>query len=1577
MHRPPRSGPFLPRRKAAKPSSVLMESVERRLMLAADVVISEFMASNSRTLADRDGDFSDWIEIHNRGDAPADLTGWYLTDDAADPDQWPFPSVTLAPNEMLIVFASEKDPALGGPELRANFRLERGGEYLGLVRPDGVTAAFEYAPQFPEQSEDVSYGLARPDAAPDEHAFFTRPTPGQPNQPTTPTSALSPVFSHESQTFAGSITVALSAASPTAQIRYTTNGSTPSAASPLYAGPVMVTANTQLRARVFEAGKEPGPVVTRTYVAMDADVQGFESNLPVFVLDTFGQSLSDTTLRSVAAYVIEPNRLDGRARMVDLPQFAGRGGLRYRGQSSQGFEKRPYAFETWDENGRDLSVPLLGMPAESDWILYNPYSEKSLLQNHLAYAWSNRMGRYASRTRFVEVFLNRGDGRIDYADYIGVYILEEKIKRDDDRVDIEALGPNDNTEPDVTGGYIFKNDKTDGGESPFYTSRGYDFLHVEPEAFELTPQQKNYLYGYLNAFEAALYGPNFADPVDGYAKYIDVDSWIDHHIMVEMAKNIDGFRISTYYHKDRGGKITMGPIWDYNLSMGNANYGGGNSPTGWYGASLSDGEYPYWRRLFQDPNFQQRYTDRWQELRRDVFRTDRLMTDVEAAVRLLADNTDNYPIGPDPAQSPNNALVRNFQRWKVLGVHLWPNAFVSPSYVEEVEYLKAFLGTRWNWMDAQYLAAPTANRAGGPQSAPTQLVLTGAGTQIFYTTDGSDPRLSGGARNPAAALYTAPISIDKTTRIRARAFSGGRWSGVTDLAYFFDQGLRVSEVMYHPHDGAPGGTRVAGDYEFVELHNGGAQPIDLGGYRFDAGIDYTFAAGTVLAPGQHLVLASDAAAFAERYPNVAVHGVYAGRLDDNGERLRLLSGVGVPVIDFTYDDGGDWPGRADGDASSLEPISPAGNYNSPKNWRSSTDFGGSPGSAAGVADAVVINEVLTRTAAPLLDAIELFNPTDVAVDVSGWYLSDSQDDYAKFRIPDGTVIPANGYLVFDESRFNPTPDDPGPDHFALDGLGGDDVWLVRADPDGTLRAFVDSVHFGAAAADGLSFGRWPNGSGRLRPSTVTTIGSANHLSAVGPVLISEVMYNHASRREGLEFVEIHNTTPNPVDLTGWRFDRGIDYAFPAGTILPAFGELLVVAFDPLDPREAPRVNLFRTVYNLSPAVPLVGGFSGRLDNAGDAVRLVRPGLPSAADPQTVPYVDVDEIEYEPSTPWSPRADGLGSSLGRVNPFGDGLDVTSWAAPNATPGVHAFSSVAITGSDGDDTVHVRLDPGGFFEIFHGSPRPPSPTYTLERGPLTALNFNGGLGDDRLTLDFGSAATPVNVDFNDAGGTDSLSASGLVHVTIRGARGFGDLVIGDGARVTLADGIAITADNLSITGGQLDLGTGQLLVSGDSLGAVSALVASARNGPAGRWLGPGITSSAAVVNPLATVAVRQTEIGTAVGYTLNGDMNFDGRVNSDDYFRIDSGFLAPPPSPAFTEGDLNYDGMINSDDYFLIDSAFLGQPSVLGGGSTTASLRSTTGARAVYSTATEAIESPEDEVWKQSSRRRMRPPVRPRK
>src|SRR5687767_4034313 len=353
-------------------AKAVMESVEQRMMLAADVVISEFMAANTRTLADRDGQFSDWIEINNRGDAPADLSGWYLTDDPADLTQWAFPAgTTLGPGQYLIVFATEKVPVPGSTELHADFKLEKSGEYLAIVRSDGLTIDHEYPAPFAQQSDDVSYGLAKPDAAEDELAFFTTPSPGQPNPVTLPTTTLAPGFSEPSQTFAGSLMVTLTTTSPTAQIRYTTNRSTPNAASTLYTGPITINANTVLRARVFEPGKNPGPVVSRTYIAMAANVQSFESNLPVIVLERFGQGLNDRTLTSVGAYVIDTNPLDGRARMTDLPQYAGLSGLRLRGQSSQGFPKAPYAFETWDEAGRDLDIPLLGMPADSDWVLYN------------------------------------------------------------------------------------------------------------------------------------------------------------------------------------------------------------------------------------------------------------------------------------------------------------------------------------------------------------------------------------------------------------------------------------------------------------------------------------------------------------------------------------------------------------------------------------------------------------------------------------------------------------------------------------------------------------------------------------------------------------------------------------------------------------------------------------------------------------------------------------------------------------------------------------------------------------------------------------------------------------------------------------------------------------------------------------------------------------------------------------------------------------------------------------------------------------------------------------------------------
>ncbi|RIK73163.1 MAG: hypothetical protein DCC68_25345, partial [Planctomycetota bacterium] len=620
-----------------------------------------------------------------------------------------------------------------------------------------------------------------------EGRYFDPPTPGAPNGIGTDAPSLPVEFSRPGGTFASSFQLTLSAA-PGAEIRYTTNKSLPTASSTLYTGPITVTNSTSIRAISIEPGKAASKPQTRNYIALDTSAVNFESNLPILVFDTFGAvSMSDRDLTYVGASIIEVGP-DGIARITDAAQYAGRGGIRLRGQTSQGFPKPPYAYETWNEEqctsrfgvakGCGLNVSLLGMPEESDWVLNNPYSEKPLMQNYLAYHWSNEMGLYASRTRFVEVFANfNGDPKIRYNltagnagnvtqnDYLGVYLFMEKIKIDPDRVDIDELEPSDNAAPNITGGYIYKRDKVGYGDVPWTSSRGIDYRLHDPDDSAVTPTQKTWLRNWINEMESVIYGPNFTDPVNGYAKYIDVDSWIDHWIAVEMTKNIDGFRLSTYYSKERDtidpntgevlayGKVTMGPPWDYNLSLGNADYLLGNQATGWYhsqsttlnaGTGLGEGEYIYFRRLFQDPNFKQKVVDRWQELRQGVFSNANILKDVNDTIALLTNGNPN-PVATDNPALWTDAITRNYSRWRVIGTYLWPNGFVGQSYMQDVNWMRdTFLMPRLAWIDSQFLAKPLANQNGGLVPEGFQVSLSGpAGAQVYYTTDGSDPRTGG------------------------------------------------------------------------------------------------------------------------------------------------------------------------------------------------------------------------------------------------------------------------------------------------------------------------------------------------------------------------------------------------------------------------------------------------------------------------------------------------------------------------------------------------------------------------------------------------------------------------------------------------------------------------------------------------------------------------------------------------------------------------------------------------------------------------------------------------------------------
>ena len=234
------------------------------------------------------------------------------------------------------------------------------------------------------------------------------------------------------------------------------------------------------------------------------------------------------------------------------------------------------------------------------------------------------------------------------------------------------------------------------------------------------------------------------------------------------------------------------------------------------------------------------------------------------------------------------------------------------------------------------------------------------------------------------------------------------------------------------------------------------------------------------------------------------------------------------------------------------------------------------------------------------------------VDIGGWYLSDSWTNLLKYQIPAGITLGPGQYAVFDESDFNPTPANPRPNDFALNGSSGDDVWLVVADEAGNVISFVDDVHFGASRT-GESFQR--TSVNRLAPSLVVTLGAANSPPRVGPIVFSELHYNPGSIAaaaqllepnlsvDDLEFLEIHNPTTIDVDLTHWLISGGISYEFAAGTSLTAGESLVIVPFDPTSAGNAGRLAAFRVHHALDESIRLVGGYSGALSNRGEPVQV--------------------------------------------------------------------------------------------------------------------------------------------------------------------------------------------------------------------------------------------------------------------------------------------------------------------------------------------------------------------------------------
>lgn len=414
------------------------------------------------------------------------------------------------------------------------------------------------------------------------------------------------------------------------------------------------------------------------------------SNLSLLSINTNGQSIPYTGSDIVAELGIISNPSGQRNYFSDaFNNFDGDIHLHIRGQSSSGFPKKSFAVETLDTNGISQHVSLLGMPGEDDWVLHGPYSDKVLMRNLFIYTLMREMGWWAPRTVYCELIID--------CQYQGVYVLMEHINRNKNRVNVVAMDDNDNVGDSVTGGYIVKIDKYNAGQqtawwSPISNFQGQakniNFQFDYPKPSVITPWQKNYVQSAFNQMEYNLISPDFADPDSGYRKLIDVNSFMDYFIAQEITDNVDGYRLSNYLNKQRdshGGKIAAGPLWDFDIAWGNADYCDGDNYANWaldFPCDLSVIPF-WWHRLWQDSIYTNQLRCRWDDLRSNVLNTGKLMAQIDSFALLIDEGQE-----------------RNFETWQIHGMYVWPNPYYGASFQEDIDYFKQWITNRLGWIDA-------------------------------------------------------------------------------------------------------------------------------------------------------------------------------------------------------------------------------------------------------------------------------------------------------------------------------------------------------------------------------------------------------------------------------------------------------------------------------------------------------------------------------------------------------------------------------------------------------------------------------------------------------------------------------------------------------------------------------------------------------------------------------------------------------------------------------------------------------------------------------------------------------------
>lgn len=449
-----------------------------------------------------------------------------------------------------------------------------------------------------------------------------------------------------------------------------------------------------------------------TQQSMAQNVAFESSNLPIVIIHTDQAINADEkvpgTMKIINNGVGEINHID------DVPNdYDGNIGIKWRGNSSLSFNQKKYTIETWDAEGNDLDVSVLGMPAEADWVLLAPYNDVSCVRDVFAFNLWNEMGHWGPRTRMCEVMVN--------GDYKGVYAFCERIKRDKNRIDISKLKPEDTEGRDVTGGYILRIDAYDEAEDETFQSvvngiqvqqvwnwGGMTTTTIEapvtwtiyyPKKEDIQPEQHAYIQDYVNQTELSIQAENFADPVEGYARFIDVPSFVDYFIHTELSLNADGFKRSAYYYKDKDkkdgtvGKLFAGPVWDFNLAYGNCSFCNANKVTSWVYEGCETNPTPtMWRRLLEDPAFSNAVKTRYTLLRQTILSEEAIDAFLDSYAALLDEAKDRQ-------LARYKEILKSDNPWD-FGPTSFFAAYRVSSYEEEISIVKDWFRQRLAFLDA-------------------------------------------------------------------------------------------------------------------------------------------------------------------------------------------------------------------------------------------------------------------------------------------------------------------------------------------------------------------------------------------------------------------------------------------------------------------------------------------------------------------------------------------------------------------------------------------------------------------------------------------------------------------------------------------------------------------------------------------------------------------------------------------------------------------------------------------------------------------------------------------------------------